>query len=290
LVNYHNYSDTKECINSLINLTYENYYIVLVDNEFDLQNNRELQKEFKDKIVFINNEKNLGYALANNMGIEWGLAKKCDYFLLINNDAVLQSDALDKMVEYAEEIETRGILGPKMYYYNSNKIYYAGGKINWIGKFYSKGINRIDKGQYNESTITDFVVGACMLIKRIVIEKIGMLPTEYFLGMEDIDYCVTAQKMGFSCVYFPASIAWHKYSASFRQNNILTKRFFWAYRGRVIFYKKHSSKIQYVCRIIRLIVIETPIKILYEMFREKSFKIPLSIIYGLVEGFSWIRN
>jgi len=194
VLHYKNWKDTKECLVSLKNLNYDNFEIVVIDND----------------------KKNRGFAGGNNIGIKQGLKKGADYILLLNNDTIVEPGFLKKLVEVGESDKKAGILGPIIYEYQSDKIHFAGGKINWL---YTKGIHISTKRSdqpFQPSSVNevDYITGACMLVKREVIEKIGLMPEEYFLYLEDVDWCLKARKAGYKCILVPSAKIWHKVSAS----------------------------------------------------------------------------
>ena len=213
IVNWNGKVDTLECLESLKNNDYPNYEVVIIDN-----GSKDKFSISDSKIKVIYNKENLGFSGGNNIGIKYALENEADYVLLLNNDTIVSKDFLSKLVDVAESNNSYGIIGPKIYHYEEkDKIWFAGGIINWLyNKGTMKGFNEIDEGQYDEPEIqkTDYITGCCALIKREVIEKIGLMPQEYFLYYEDTDWSLKAQKQGYECLFVPKSSIWHKGSKS----------------------------------------------------------------------------
>lgn len=231
ILNWNKWHLTEDCLKSLRGLNYENYQLVVVDNnskpeEKELIFNSPLRPFF----VLIENNQNLGFAGGNNTGIKYALRHGADYVLLLNNDTIIEDKSfLKKMVEIAEGDKKIGIIGPKIYYYEQDvsrqssgqifapraKIWFGGGKLNWLK-------TRAWHLQDEEQGETDFITGCCLLIKREVIEKtcpgssrgIGLMSEEFFLYFEDADWCLRVQKAGYKCVYVPLVWIWHKVAAS----------------------------------------------------------------------------
>ncbi|MFH0805850.1 MAG: glycosyltransferase family 2 protein [Patescibacteria group bacterium] len=212
IINWNGREDTLECLESLKNNDYLNYEVVIIDN-----GSKDKFQVSDSKIKVIYNKENLGFSGGNNVGIKYALENNADYVLLLNNDTIVSKDFLSKMVEVAENNNKIGIIGPKIYFPDSKKIWFAGGKINWLyNKGTMRGFNKIDKGQYDEPKVqkTDYITGCCALIKKEVLEKIGLMPEEYFLYYEDTDWSLKARQMGYKCIFIPSAIIWHKGSKS----------------------------------------------------------------------------
>ncbi len=213
ILNWNNWSDTLECLESLKNNDYPNEQVVIIDN-----GSKKKPQAPDSEIKIIYNKENLGFAGGNNVGIKYALEKRADYILLLNNDTLVKQDFLTKLVEAGESNKDFGLLGPKIYFAGQKeKIWFAGGQVNWLyNKGIMKGYNEIDKGQYDLPAIqeTEYITGCCLLIKRATIEKIGLMPEDYFLYYEDTDWSLAAQGVGFKCVFVPRAKIWHKGSKS----------------------------------------------------------------------------
>lgn len=235
ILHFGNRKDTEECLNSLKNLDYDNFEIIVIDNDKD----------------------NRGFAGGNNIGIKKAMEKGADYILLLNNDTIVdQPDFLKKLVDAGEKNEKVGILGPIIYEHGSNKIHFAGGKIN---RLYTKGIHA--------PGAIDYITGACLLIKRKVVEKIGLIAEEYFLYCEDVDWCLKARKAGFLCLVMPDSRISHKVSQNAKiesfsyiyyhtRNGLLLAK-----RNAPIFIKilaYKNSFLVYLKQVIKLIIFPNP--------------------------------
>ena len=213
IINWNNWPDVLECLESLKNNDYPNYQVVIIDN-----GSKEKPEPPSPEIKIIYNEENLGFSGGNNIGIKYALEQGADYVLLLNDDTIVSQDFLSKLVEIGESNEKFGMIGPKIYYYeDKNRIWSAGGKINWLyNKGEMKGYNEIDRGQYDSPEIqeTEYLTGCCLLVKRAVIEKVGLMPKDYFLYYEETDWSLKARRAGFQCVFVPEAKIWHKGSRS----------------------------------------------------------------------------
>ncbi len=211
----------------------------------------EYSKNSSSVLFLIKNNKNYGFAGGNNVGIRYALDNLySDYILLLNNDTVVDEDFLREMVLYAETDQNIGIIGPKIYYYDvPNKIQVTRTKLDlWLGRSTLVGDMEIDQGQYDEIESTDFVSGSCFLMKSEVVNNLGLLNEDFHCYWEETDYCMSAKKLGYNCVYYPNSKIWHKASKSTNKlkgilTYFMTRNMFW-------FMKKHATNAQYIVFIL----------------------------------------
>lgn len=243
LVNYNSYKDTIECAKSLEKIEYKNFKIIIVDNGSKDESLSKIRRELKECILIETGE-NLGFAGGNNAGINYAIKNGADYVLLLNNDTLVKSDFLNKMLLRYQQNDNIGLVGCKiMYYPEKNRIWFGGGKIDWfkfIGTHF--GIGEVDNGQYDQENEIDFMTGCCMLIKREVIEKVGLLSEQYFMYFEDVDFCVKVKEAGYKIWYNPKAVIYHKVglSGGGEESPFSIK---WSTRNRMIFMNKYKYKI-----------------------------------------------
>ncbi len=205
-----------ETLASVKEIAYPNFKIMVVDNGSTDGSQAAMREQFPD-VFFIENEENLGFGEGNNVGMRYALQHGAAWVLLLNNDIAVAPDLLTHMMHVATSDAKIGILGPKIYYHDQPEtIWFAGARINyWAGLTSHRGIREIDRGQYERSEDADYVTGCTMLIRREVLERIGMFDPAYFPAYsEDADLCVRAQRAGYRLVYVPQARVWHKVSSS----------------------------------------------------------------------------
>lgn len=286
ILNWNGKEDTAECLNSLGAVTYPSYEVLVVDNASSDGSVEYLREKFPGQKL-IENKENQGFSAGNNAGIKWAMENSADYVLLLNNDTVVDPAFLDELVKVAEGDKRIGIVGPKMYYYEpKDMLYFAGATINWYtGRTKHVGIKKIDRGQFDSIQDADFIAGAAMLIKKEVIDAVGMLPTEYFLQYEDIDYSVNARRHGYRLVYVPGAKIWHRISAS--TNKIRINKIYYEARNRFIFLKKYSTKLQYFCSTIYFIFYYGPLSAAYLLLISRNIGALSRFYKGLLDGLGY---
>ncbi|WP_141431118.1 glycosyltransferase family 2 protein [Bacillus sp. 03113] len=220
LLNWNAYQDTFECLKSLELLNYSSFHIFLVDNDsqddsFDLLKEDYRAGIFDLNISFIQSGSNLGFAGGNNVGIKAAIERGFEYFWLLNNDTIVEKNALDPLIAKMEQDNSIGIVGSKIFFHGSNKIWFAGGEINKkTGLIKHLGIGEDDDEKYNKSIEVDYITGCSLLIKRDVIQNVGVMKEEFFLYFEETDWNIRVKNNGYKIFYVPESIIWHKVSQS----------------------------------------------------------------------------
>lgn len=169
--------------------------VIVVDNNSDVQTVMRLKELEKKKKIgnLISNSRNEGFTSAANKGIKSGMKQKADRILLLNQDIEIEKGQLDYLMNNNGDIVAPVIKFQR----NKQWIYDYGGRVNFlIGRTY-----HIEKTSYKSQSVSDkldYVSGCCMLIKSRVFEKIGLPDEKYFMYFEDADFCLRAQKAGFS--------------------------------------------------------------------------------------------
>lgn len=220
ILNWNAYDDTFECLKSLEHLTYPYFHVFLVDNASQDESFEKLQQDYKNgklnvPITFIQTGANLGFAGGNNVAIKEAYNQGYQYFWMLNNDTVVDPNALTPLVEVLEKDKQVGIVGSKIYYYGTNKIWFAGGIVNtWTGTTKHIGIKEEDKGRYDQVQEVDYITGCSLFFRKDLIETVGYMKEDYFLYYEETDWNVRASQKGWKIIYNPSSVVYHKVSMS----------------------------------------------------------------------------
>ncbi len=204
------------CLESVKELDYQNYNVIVVDNASEVRHVNSIrffvenQTGAAGKFRLITSRSNLGYSGGNNLGIKSALKHDAHYVLILNPDTIVQKNLLSEMVASAESNGSVGLVSSPIS--EAGGVVY-GGEVQWL-KPELRHISspppdqRLPGGYY--------IVGACMLIKREVIKRIGLLDERYFLYFEDADYCSRATKAGYKLKIVRNLVVDHNASASTR--------------------------------------------------------------------------
>jgi GT2 family glycosyltransferase len=271
LVNWNNWHDTVECLDSLMLLDYPDFRIVICDNGSRDDSLFEMKKWAKKRLVnfieysrseaesggllaldpvltLIRNEENLGFAGGNNVGLRFEVARGiADFFWILNNDTVVEPDALTQLVQRFQQIPRVGICGSTiLLYHDRNRIQALGGGhyCSWIGLPWHSGrfsMRRSDVESNKAEASMNYVEGASMLVSRQFVNEIGFLCEDYFLYFEEADWAVRA-KGRFELGYASRSIVYHKVGGSIGTSSNPAKKSyicdFFNIRNRLLFTRR----------------------------------------------------
>lgn len=218
IVHYNTPQETKDCLKSLQDIKTQGFEhsVIVVDN--GSKKPLKLSQSYLGKNTeIIRSESNLGFTGGNNLGMSYAIKNyQSDYLLMLNSDTVVDSDFLQVLYETLKNDSKAGIVAPMIYFYKGAEffpksyrrdqkgkvIWYAGGSIDWLNiTAFHRGVDELDRGQFDQQKTSDFATGCTLLVKREVIERAGILDKKFFLYFEDVDFCLRAKKAGFSILF-----------------------------------------------------------------------------------------
>ena len=233
-VNYNGLKDTCELIDSIpFN---DDMEVIVVDNASTNDEASIIQKNYP-QVKVIRSEKNFGFAGGNNLGIKIAKGK---YIFLINNDTIFKDFNVQVLIGRLESASKIGVVCPKIRFtWDNNPIQFAGytplSKITVRNK--SVGFGEEDKGQYDTPHSTPYAHGAAMMLKREVIDHVGLMAECYFLYYEELDWSMMISRAGYELWYEPGCTIYHKESQTTGQNSPL--RTYYITRNRLLLVKRN---------------------------------------------------
>lgn len=242
ILNFNNPNITIECLESLKCLLFKEYRIILVDNA-SIDNSADIFQNYlkrNKEILFFLTEENKGYAAGNNVALKYAMKQKdMEYCWILNNDTLVDENALTKLFEFMESHQDVGICGSKLVYdWDRSKIQGYGGHFN---PFFATSRHCTDIRMIKH---IDYVIGASVFVRREFLQDIGLMCEDYFLYCEEIDWAERAKgKYKIACV--PESIVYHKEGASTGGKDIQNKSVmsdYYLLRARLLFTKKFYKK------------------------------------------------
>ncbi|NCU30785.1 glycosyltransferase [Candidatus Saccharibacteria bacterium] len=237
---YNDLSVLAPCVKSIQETTDSDYVkIIIVDDYCHKENANRLAELENDQVNVVYREENGGFAKAINTGIN--AASKKDDIILLNSDIIAHPGWLEALQYGAYEfgVDT-GIVGPKLLY-PDGRIQSAGSHRNTEAPEFFDHYYRFQDSSYGPANVPQYcigVTGACMYIKREVINNVGILDDKFQFAFEDMDFCLRAWNKGYRSLYFPASTLTHYESVTRQKNPTISKKekqsisYFWEKWGK----------------------------------------------------------
>ena len=203
-----------ECIDSLLQSTYKEVEIIVVNNASEDNSIRNINKYFPN-VIILNCDKNYGYAEGCNKGAK---IARGEYLIFLNNDTIQQADWIEPLVNKLNSNINISSIQPKIKNYNHrDRFDYAGGcggEIDILGYPFTRGriFNTIenDKGQYDTTTNIFWASGTAFITRKSIFNSVNGFDKILFAHMEEIDYHLKCHLMGYQVISEPNSIIYHK--------------------------------------------------------------------------------
>lgn len=213
VLNWCGEEDTAACIRSLQDSDYRTLEILLVDNGSPDGSGPRLRDRFPE-LPYLQTGENLGYTGGNNRGIRWALDRGADYVLVLNNDTVVEPDAVTRLVEAAASREGVAAVNPKILYHGApDRTWFAGGRFSALrGLGLHLGEGEPDNGGPPPPgpAATTFVEGCCLLLAADAVREVGAFAEDFFAYVEDAELSVRLRRAGFQLLYEPRARVYHR--------------------------------------------------------------------------------
>ncbi|MBL7816276.1 MAG: glycosyltransferase family 2 protein [Saprospiraceae bacterium] len=290
-VNYNGLHLTVELLNSIRRITYTNLEVFVVDNASRENPQPYLEKHYPE-VYTIRSEQNLGFAGGNNLAVSVATG---DYLFFINNDAEITEGCLERLIAAFSTDDKIGMVSPLICYYNESKkaeidlIQYAGMTQvhHMTARNTTIGEKTFDNGQFTKIEKTAYAHGAAMMVRRDVIEKVGVMFEDFFLYYEELDWCERVRRAGFEIVVEPNAKIYHKESASV--GAMSTLKTYYINRNRIYFMRRNFQGLNFLMFCLFLTFITIPKNLLKYLFKgefahAKAFL--KAIFWNINDGFT----
>jgi len=280
IVNWKQYDLTKKCLLSINKTKFNNYKIILVDNESSEKKLNVFLNDFNNLKV-IQNKLNLGFGVANNQAITYALDKNYDYVMLLNNDTEVDQNFISPLISCIENNNSIGGVQPLIMNYNKRDLIWSAG--GYINKFFG---NTTTNKSLEKKLNLDWITGCCMLLKTEVIKKTKLLDENFFAYYEDVDWSLRIKNLGYSLQLVKTSLIYHHGSIS--SNNSTSEGRLSAYvhylnfKNHIYFLRKHREKFNF----FGVVLYQLMKLISYSIYFILRFRFnKLKMIYkGLIDG------
>jgi GT2 family glycosyltransferase len=251
IVSYNGGDFLLNCLNSVLKTDYPNYEIIVVDNGSTDGSIEIIKQKFK-KIKIIENGKNLGFSIGNNIGIRSSCG---DYIVLLNQDTIVTKNWLKELVKEAKR-HGEGFYNPKILLIDNPKLLdSAGNNLHITGIAMPRGLYEADRGQYNKFEEIAYANGTCVLLPKTTLQIVGLLDPVYFAYGEDVDWSWRGRMLGIKSYYVPSATIYHKHSLNW--GRLSKRKLYFVERNRLLTNLKNYSK--------RTLLLLSPIFVIVEV-------------------------
>jgi GT2 family glycosyltransferase len=239
ILNTNRRADTLACLASLQLSTYPCHTIIVLDNASSDGSTEAIRSSFP-AVQVVPLTENRGYAGNNNVGIGAALAQGADWVFVLNEDTILEADGLNQLVKAGTSDSGVGIVGPMVYHHDEpTVIQSAGGELSRWWEARHIGQNEEDRGQFARPREVDWISGCAILVRRAVVEQVGMLDERFFYYWEETEWCLRARKAGWRVLHVPGVRLWHKgVQRNYRPGPSVT---YYNTRNRFLLLAKHRA-------------------------------------------------
>jgi GT2 family glycosyltransferase len=285
VLNYNGKMFLKECYDSILKSTYQNYELILVDNNSSDDSVVFTQAHYPI-VKIIQTHRNAGYSRAYNIAFKEAKGK---YYLLLNNDVVVDKNWLEPLVNVAEENHKIGALQPKIRSLIDDGYFeYAGASGGFLDKYgypFLRGrifytIER-DEGQYDDETFVFWTSGAAMFIRAEALEKSGNLDEDFVHHMEEIDLCWRLHLVDYQLKVIPRSVIYHYAGATIKVDSF--KKIYWNHRNGIFTLIKNVEKAN-LAKILIIRYLLDVINVVHAAFGQFDFK----HAYAIIKSHLWL--
>jgi len=239
VLNWNRPDDTISCVASVLASHGPHPHVLVVDNGSDDDSVVRLWASFGDAIEILETGMNRYFAGGMNAGIEHALGLGAEMVLILNNDTIAAPDAISRLLDAAANHPEAGILAPAICYATDPvRIWSLGSRrLRWRPFPYEVARHTSDRGELSTPFAVDVVTGCAMLIRRCVIERIGLFDVRYRHYFEDADFCLRAEQAGFSLLVEPRARIYHAVAQSATGEPSTVQ--YLKVRGRARFYRSY---------------------------------------------------
>lgn len=210
ILNWNGERFLENCLSSVLNQSYPNIEVIVVDNHSTDKSVEILETKFRH-LKSIKSDKNLGFAAGNNLGIQ---ESKGEYVILLNNDTEVEPDWVEQLMKVCQAASDIGMCASKVKYVQDREILNSTGVVLYRDlTAINRGIGEKDERQYDRLTSVFCPYGAAALYKRKMLDQIGFLDEDYFMFREEDELGWRANLAGWRCVFVPTAVVYHYRSA-----------------------------------------------------------------------------
>jgi len=295
-INYNQSRMTLDCVDSVLKSTYTNYKLIVVDNGSTKYESKYLMNNINSQVLVKKIENNCGYVGGVNHGLKFGSKFNPDYYLIMNNDTIIDRNAIQNIVHVAIKFNNNAIVTGKVYHYDKPDTIQTTGSF-FSDRRYLKEVypcqDELDNKTCEKEEERDMIDDIFWIIPEKVFNQVGFYSNNFFLYAEQADYALRAVKKGFRLVYTPKAKLWHKGEITTgggeKSSPIVS---FWRYKSGLIYLYRNSKKKYFYLGLVKSFP-KLLIKYIFSSIgirKDKYTKSDAAAFIGYLHGFKWLLN
>ncbi len=240
VVNWNRADDTICAYNSLKSSNFQKWHLYVIDNASEDNSSEILSDNLIDKATLILNDVNSGFSGGCNIGVGRAILDGSTHIFLLNNDAVVLSSTIERLINESMHLNNNAILGCAVKFYGTEKFQFFGsrtredvGQPSWFDENDSEKLS----GRLIE---TDFILGAALFAPTQIWHEVGQFDERFYLNYEETDWCYRARKFGFQCYVVSDAVALHRVGANIGPIGGPMQNYF-SYRNELLFASNHAT-------------------------------------------------
>lgn len=241
ICNYNKKNDALACIRSILESKFQDYDIYVVDNASTDGSAEAIRNAYGEQVTLLVNQENLGGSGGFNTGLRAAFQKGYPYLMCVDNDALLDENAVGNLLAFLQEHPETGIAAAKIYHREApDYVQQFGQKIDFENFCTDVTyLNAYEDGSMPEYVYTDAVAACALMIRRSVIEKIGFMPEENFLYWDDTEWCYLCNRAGWKVASVGNAMALHAMGAKKELENTFPT--YYAWRNWIRFFMRYTE-------------------------------------------------
>lgn len=285
--NYNKETDVKQCVKSILESSYQDKDIIVIDNASEDNSVECLKKEFGQKIDIICNKENKGGAGGFNTGIKVALKKNYKYIMLADNDIIMHKNNIEELYYFLENNKSIGLVGSKIYQKERPEYIMAfGSKLDYQKySFYDCYRDKQDNDDIPKVNYCDYVPACSLMVRTEIVKKVGLLPEDNFIYWDDIEWAKKISMEGHQVAALGSAKVWHPC------NERIMKNTFWHYymwRNRIYFwgtYLDETEKEKFAKTIL-----EELFQTIFGCYQKGKMSIIYTLLYAYSDARYGIKN
>lgn len=212
------------------------FEVIVVDNGSTDDTVTLIEQQFP-QVMLIKNDRNLGFARANNQGLAVGRAR---YFMLLNSDTIVLPGAMDTLIQVADQNPNVGMIGPKLLNMDGSLQKSWARFPSILSELVGQNFrNRTPVPNLPNTFEVDWIMGACMVVRSEVLEDVGIMDEDYFFYSEETDWCFRMKKKNWKIWYTTNTEIYHLGGGSTHRGSVI--HLVRLYHAKILFFKKNHG-------------------------------------------------